>query len=67
MDSKGQANIAAIVIGVAVAAVAALIGVSVFLTVNTSQNVKVPLLDLTPTIVAAVLIIAALGAILALT
>lgn len=67
MDSRGQSNLAGLTIGIAVAAVAAIIGTSVFLTVNTSQNVRVPLLDLTPTIIAAVLIIGALAGALVLT
>ena len=52
-------GLAATVIGVVVAAVVAIVGVAVFIQVNSAQNPKQPLFDLIPLIIAAVVIIGA--------
>jgi high-affinity Fe2+/Pb2+ permease len=68
VDKKGQANIASIVVGVAVAAVAAVIGISIFNTVNATlvnrQEGWANLFNLMPTIIAAILIIGAISVVL---
>lgn len=53
-------GLAGAAVGIVVAGVVAIVGVAVFLNVNTSQNVRQPLLDLVPLIIAATVIIGGL-------